>query len=210
MSFLERHTTLILNSLYQPIGTLSVKKTLVALNSSSEQNNIVARAIDVVYKKNEDGSLNLNELEYWQPLNFDEWLLLEPRPEIDDIIHTPRLQVRCPYVVVTNYSKMPMHRFKISKGLLYDLQKGVCGYTGEKIPMKRGNLEHVKARSHGGKDTFENLLFVKTEINSKRGNKDLKDLGLRPLFHHREPKPIPACYQIKSCLHPDWQWFINV
>lgn len=210
MDFLNKSSVLVLNSLFLAIGTLSPKKSLIALNSSSEQNITVARAINVVYRKNEDGSLNLNELDYWEPLQFSEWIKLAPRPEIDQIIRTPRIELRCPSIIVTSFSKMPMRKIRMSKGTLYDLQKGICGYSGEKISMKRGNIEHKKARSHGGKDTFENCLFVKTEINAKRGNRPLEELGLHPLFAHKTPLPVPAHHTIKSCLHPDWQWFVNL
>jgi 5-methylcytosine-specific restriction endonuclease McrA len=208
--FLNKYTVLVLNSLYQCIGILTPKKALITLNSSSEQNNIVAKVIDVTYKKNEDGSLNLDELDFWQPLTFEEWLMVDPRKDIDKIIHTCRLQLRSPTVIVTNYSKMPMKKTRVSKGVLYDIQGGKCAYSGEKIPMKRGNLEHRQPKSHGGKDTFENLLFVKTEINSRRGNKSLKEAGLRSIFPpHRTPKPIPYHFTIKNYIHPDWRWFVN-
>lgn len=208
--FLNRHTVLVLNALYQCIGTVTPKKALVALNSTSEQNNIAAKVIDVIYKIDENGILNLNELDHWRALSFDEWLAVNPRDRIDNVIHTQRLQLRCPTVIVTNYSKMPMKRFRVTKGLLYEMQRGICGYSGEKIPIKRGNLEHKKPKSHGGKDTFENLMFVKTEINNKRGNKPLAELGLKPLFSHKEPKPLPAHYSIRHLAHPDWKWFVEM
>lgn len=207
--FLNKHTVLVLNSLFQCIGTITPKKALIALNSSSEQNHIVARSIDVIYKKNEDGSLNTNELDYWQPLNFEEWLMVEPRSGIDEIVHSQRFNLRSPTVIVTNYSKMPMRKFRVSKSLLYQMQDGRCGYTNEKISIKKGNIEHKTPRSKNGKDTFENLMFVKEEINSKRGNRELSELGLVPLFHHKTPKPVPAHYTIKSCAHPDWKWFVG-
>ena len=209
MDFLNRHSVLVLNSLYQCIGTLTPKKALIALNSSSDQNNIVAKAIDVVYKTKEDGSLNLDELDYWQPLTFEQWILIKPRPEIDEIIHTSRLEIRCPHVIVTNYSKMPMRRMRPVKSVLYNMQGGVCGYTGEKISMKSGTIEHRTPKSFGGRETFENLLVVKAEINHKRGNRPLEELGLKPLFHHKEPRPIPVSHTIKGCVHSDWRWFIN-
>lgn len=208
--FLNKSSVLVLNSLYQCIGTLSPKKALVALNSQSDQSNIVAKVIDVVYKKNDDGTFDLNQLEYWRPIEFSEWVTLEPRPEIDQTINTPKIKIRIPTVIVTNYNKMPMRKFRATKSLLYEIQKGVCGYSGKKISIKKGNIEHKQPKSKGGKDTFENLMFVDAEINSKRGNKPLDEVGLRPLFNHKTPKPMPVHYTIKQAFHPDWKWFVNV
>lgn len=207
--FLNKSSVLVLNSLFQCIGTVSPKKSLIALNSSSEQNSVVAKVIDVVYKKNDDGSLNLNELDYWQPLTFEEWTLVEPREGIDYTIKTAKLSLRCPTIITTNFNKMPMRKLRLSKSLLYQLQNGRCGYTNEKIPMNKGNIEHKQAVSHGGKTTFENTMFVKTEINNKRGNKPLSEFPFKPLFSHKEPRPIPVHCLIKSCVHPDWVWFVN-
>lgn len=209
MDWLNKSSVLVLNSLYQIIGTLTPKKALIALNSSSEQNNIVAKSINVVYQNNEDGTPNTAQLDYWIPVDFIEWLTLKPRPGIDKIIHSPKLEIRCPTIICTNYSKMPMRKFRLSKGILYDMQDGRCGYSGRKLPIKKGNIEHKRARSHGGKDTFENCLFVDSDINSKRGNKPLSEMGLTPLFHHKEPKPIPVHHTIKQAIHPDWFWFIS-
>lgn len=208
MNFLDKHSVLVLNSLFMAIGTTTIKKAMIALNSSFDQVTPAAKAIDVVYKKNPDGSLNLNELDYWQPLTFEEWLLVEPRPNIDNIVHTPRLQIRCPTVIVTNYSKMVMRRLKPTRQVLYQIQDGKCAYTSEKISFKSSSLEHKTPKSFGGKDTFENLLVVKKEINHKRGNKPLHELGFVPIFSHKTPHPTPAHFIIKA-LHPDHLFFLK-
>lgn len=207
--FLNNHTVLVLNSLYQAIGTLSPKKALITLNSSYDQINPAARAIDVIYGKNENGEIDIHTLDYWQPLCFEEWMMVEPRPNIDNVIHTSKIQLRCPTVIITNYSKMPMRKFRPTKSTLYAMQNGICGYSGEKISLKQGSIEHKTPRSYGGRDTFENLMMVKKEINHRRGNKPLEELGLKPLFNHRTPQPMPATYTIRHLGHPDWQWFVN-
>ncbi len=208
MSFLDKHNVLVLNSLWQVIGTVTPKQAIVSLNSSIDGISTAAKAINISYKINEDGSPNLNEAEEIRDLNFEEWLQVPIRKGLDEVIHSAKLSIRCPTVIVTtNYSKMPMRKHRASKSVLYELQKGICGLTNKKISMKQANLEHKIPKSHGGKETFENLMVVDKEINSKRGNKPYEQLGLKPLFHHREPKPIPASYTIKEIKHPDWKFF---
>ena len=207
--FLNKSTVLVLNRNCYCFGTITPKKALVALNSQSGYDASVARAIDVVYKRNEDGSINLNELDYWHDLTFEEWMIVEPRGDFDNVIHTTKSIIRSPTVIMTNYSKMPMRRFNPTKSKLYELQGGKCGYSGKQISIKKGNIEHKKPKSFGGGNTFENLMFVDADINSKRGNKPLEELGLVPLFKHSTPKPIPAHFTIKQVLHPDWKWFID-
>lgn len=208
--FLNKSSVLVLNSLFQCIGTVSPKQAMISLNSSYDQITPASRVIDVIYKKDENGKLNPNELDYWQVLTFEEWTLVEPRDGIDRIIRTANLCLRCPTVILTNYTKVPMKRLRPTKDLLYRMQNGRCAYSNEKTPIKKLNFEHLTPKSFGGKDTFENLLLVKPEINSRRGNRDLKELGLVPLFNHKSPKPIPVSYTIKNCVHFDWRWFIGV
>lgn len=207
-SSLNRSSVLVLNSLFQPIGTLSLKKGLIAMNSSPQGGQCAARAIDVVYGKTESGLYDLNNVITFTPYTFEEWLMVENREGLDEFISTSRFKVRCPTVIITRYSKMPMRRFRATKDLLYRLQKGICGYSGKPMGIKQMSVEHKLPRSKGGKNTFPNLMVVDKEINQQRGNRPLKEVGLRPLFNHREPQSIPAAYTIKDAVHPDWGVFI--
>ena len=208
LNSLTTQSVLVLNALWQPIGTTCIQDAVTSMNSSVDGVNYAARGINVVYRQNKDGSLNLEEVETFFPLNFDEWVKLPPRPDIDTVIRSPKITLRCPTILLTNYSKMPMRKFRPTMKKLYEMQDGKCGYSGEIISHNQASLEHKIPRSHGGKDTFENLMVVKKEINHKRGNRPLADVGLTPLFFHREPKPLPVCYTIKKIGHVDWTWFL--
>ena len=205
---LDKPTVLVLNSLYQAIGITSPKKALIAMNSVSD-GGFAAKAIDIQYAKKADGSFDLENVETFQAYQFEEWLMVDFREGLDQGIHTSKMAVRVPTIIMTNYSKMPMRKFRATKSLLYEMQKGICGYSGKKMSMKQMNIEHKVPRSHGGRDTFENLMAVDAKINHARGNKPLEQVGLKPLFHHKEPKPLPAAYVIKSAVHPDWNYFIS-
>lgn len=204
--FLTKSTVLVLNSIYQTIGVTSPKKALVALNSFDGN---IAKSIDISYEIREDGLFDLENVSTFQAYSFEEWLMVDFRDGLDRAIHTTKLSIRCPtVVVVTNYSKMPMRRFRPTKSLLYSLQKGICAYSGKQMSMKAMNIEHKKAKSHGGKDTFENLVVVDSKINHARGNRPLEEMGLRSIFNHKEPRPLPASYAIKDSVHPDWNYWL--
>jgi 5-methylcytosine-specific restriction endonuclease McrA len=205
---LDKPTVLVLNSLYQAIGTISPKKALIAMNSISD-GGYAAKAIDIIYPRLEDGRFDLENGVVGPAYTFEEWLMADFREGIDQAIHTSKLKVRVPTVIMTNYSKMPMRRFRVTKSLLYEMQKGICGYSGKKLPMNKMNIEHKIPRSKGGKDTFENLMAVDKDINHARGDKPLEQVGLKPLFSHKEPRPMPASHTIKTVVHPDWGFFIQ-
>ena len=194
---------LVLNALYQPIGLTFPQKSIISLSDSSCQ------VIDVIYKQNPDGSLNTEELDYWRPVFLDEWLGLDIRPDIDNVIHSAKLSVRCPTVMVVSHDKPVFKRFRPTKAVLYEKQGGRCGYSLKKIPFHKGNIEHKIPKSYGGKETFGNLMFVDKDINAMRGNRPLEEVGLKPLFNHREPQPVPVATTLNfKNAHPDWKWFI--
>lgn len=206
--FMDKSSVLVLNSIYQPIGTVTPKKALVAMNSGIDEGKYSAKAIDIVYGNKTDGSFDLDNVLTFATYTFDEWLMVDFREGLDRAVHTSRLKIRCPTIIITSYSKMPMRRFKPTKTFLYEMQRGICGYSGKKMALKHMNIEHKHPRSLGGKETFQNLMVVDKEINNKRGNKPLEELGLKPLFNHCEPKATPAAYAIKNSAHPDWAYFI--
>ncbi len=210
MSFLYQHTVLRLNAGYYILGVTTPKDALIALNSGIESSNAAsARVMDVIYDSNPDGSLNLNAPLGFNPLSFEDWIKLPVRDGIDKAIHTSRMTIRCPTVIITNYGEMPMKRFRPTKAVLLQMQGNRCGYTGEILTPKQANIEHVIPKSKGGKDRFENLMAVKKEVNWARGNKPLRETGLKRLFRHKEPKPLPAHYTVSEVKHPDWFVFLK-
>ena len=208
MNIIDRKV-LSLNGLWQAIGVKTVKDAFVAMNGG-DTNNPPAKALDISYPQNEDGSYNFNEYPTIIPVSWLEWITL-PIREYDTVINTCKMKLRVPTVIVAvNFKKIPKKRFRPTRQVLYQLQKGICGYSGKHIPITKGNIEHKKPRSQGGKDTFENLMFVDKTINSFRGDKPLEEVGLKPLFHNKEPQPIPVPYAIKRLEHSDWKLFVDV
>src|SRR5882724_635061 len=106
--FLNKNSVLVLNSLYQPIGTISPKKALIALNSMSEGEEYAAKSIDIQYVKKEDGTFDLESVDTFFAYTFEEWLMVDFRDGLDQAIHSAKMAVRIPTVIMTNYSKMPM------------------------------------------------------------------------------------------------------
>lgn len=209
MNIVDRKIVLSLNGGWQAIGVKTVADAFVSMTGGNADNPPV-KALDITYNLNSDGSYDFDTPPNIRAVTWLEWISL-PIREGDLVVNTSHSKIRVPTAVVAvNFHKMPTKRAHANKLTLFKLQGERCGYTGEKIPFKRGNVEHVKPRSHGGKDTFDNLLFVKEEINSKRGNKPLEDLGLKPLFKHKQPAPVPVSYSIKELAHPDWRWFLDL
>lgn len=209
MNIIDRKIVLNLNANWQAINVRTVADAFVAMNGGTNGNPPV-KALDIVYPIDSDGNYNFSEYESIRPVSWVEWLSL-PIREFDLVVNTSKYKIRVPTVVVcVNFHKMPKKKFRPTKSVLMGLQKGICGLTGKKISMKQANIEHKIPRSQGGKNTFENLMAVDKDVNSKRGNKPYSELGYEPLFNHKEPAPIPVQYSIKELESNDWRFFVDI
>lgn len=208
MNIIDRKLVLSLNAGWQPIGVKTVADAFVSMMGGNADNPPV-KALDISYPQDKDGNYDFENPSI-VPVTWAEWLAL-PIREFDLVVNTSKHKIRVPSVIVSvNFNKMPKKKFRPTKALLYELQKGICGLTGKKISFKQANLEHKIPKSFGGKDTFENLMVADAIVNSKRGNKPYEELGLKPLFNHKEPAPMPVNYVIKKLESHDWKWFLDL
>jgi 5-methylcytosine-specific restriction endonuclease McrA len=199
---------LVVNGNWQAINIRTVQDAFVAMNGGDE-NNPPVKAIDITYGYDEDGNPDFETTPEMREVSWVEWMAL-PIREYDLVINTANMKIRVPTVVsASNFKKVPKKRFYPNKRNLYEKQRGICGLTGKRISFNQANIEHKIPRSKGGRDTWENLMVAEMKANSVRGNKPYEELGLKPLFHHKEPAPIPVSFTFKDGLHKDWKWFLG-
>ena len=196
-----------LNRAWQVIGHRTVKQALVALNGGGD-GLPPALGLDIAYAQNDDGSWNFDRPQFLAPLPWEEWVKLPVR-EFDFAVNTPRFSVRVPTVMIaTQYDKMPVRMPRATRQSIYERDGGVCQYTGEFVGKTGGNLDHVLPRHRGGRDSFENLVWAKREINSLKANRLPHEAGLRLLRRPKAPAPLPAAASIREAKHPDWRHFL--
>lgn len=206
-SLLDKPIVLSLNRAWQPIGHRTVKQALIALNGGAD-GVAPAHGMDIGYAQNADGSWNFDRPLYVNPVPWHEWVTLPVR-EFDLSVATPRLCLRVPTVIIsTNYSRMPVRMPRASRASIYQRDGGVCQYTGEFVGRNGGNLDHIVPRQRGGRDTFENLVWAKREINTLKANRLPHEAGLRLVRRPRAPGPLPASATLREARHPDWRHFL--
>jgi hypothetical protein len=95
MGIEDKIICLCLNKRWQPIGVKSVR------DAFSELVHPNCVALNVIYKKNEDGSLNFSDIEDIQAVKWDEWLTLPVR-ECDLEIRTSKMSIRVPTIIASD------------------------------------------------------------------------------------------------------------
>lgn len=193
-----------LNRLWKPVNVELVSKTICDLMTD------VVMAMDIVYATNPDGTPNFDVHEYVNPVGWDTWMTLPVR-EWDLVIHSSRMVIRVPTVVITkHYSKIHEKKFKgkpTKEGLALR-DNLIDPYTGKELTYEEATIDHVTPRSRGGTDTYDNTVLTTKEINNNKGNKLNSEAGLTMLFQPTHPKAIKVSHTIRKARHHDWKQFL--
>lgn len=139
-----------------------------------------------------------------QAVGWTDWIKLPIRDE-DLAIRTVHGPVRIPTVVVTTrYGGYKTKRPKLGNDAIRKRDGCVCQVTGEFAPD--GNVDHGIPRSRGGKDTWENLRWMRSDLNSLKADRTLEEMGWKPIRPARAPKELKP-HEFITPEHPDWvQW----
>lgn len=205
---LDKPLVLSLNRAWQPIGHRTVRQALVAI-TGGEKGDAPAVALDIVYERNADGTWNFDDPQHVMPVAWADWLAL-PIRDFDFVINSPKQAVRVPTVIVsTQFDRMPMRQARLSRDAVFERDGGVCQYTGERVGREGGNLDHVIPRAFGGANSFDNLVWAKKEINTRKADRTPAKAGLRLIRPPRAPRPMPVAAFIRTARHPDWRHFLT-
>ncbi|MHA2408219.1 MAG: HNH endonuclease [Candidatus Ranarchaeia archaeon] len=195
-----------LNGNWMPIDQKTLKEAIIAM--TSDGNSPAAEALDISYDKDENGEYDFTTPAYMTPVKWEDWVNL-PIRDYDFVIHSAKMEVRAPTVLIApSYRKMPTTSTRATKFNVYERDKGICQYTGEKVSKGSGNIDHIKPVSKGGKNTWDNMVWTNADINSKKGNKSNKEAGLTLIREPLAPKPMPVSMKFRVAKHPTWKHFL--
>jgi len=185
MSSVLTHSVLKLNRLWQAIDTTNVETAFMDLCR---------------------GAIMGLDTSTMNAVGWEEWIKL-PIRDGDEVIHTARSQVRVPTVVLcVKYEGRTKKRPKLDNRAIRSRDRCICQVTGEFAPD--GNVDHDIPRSRGGKDTWQNLRWMRKDLNAKKANKTLAEMGWRPIGPAVEPKAAWPEQWIPP-QHPDWIRFLK-
>lgn len=156
------------------MGSLTIKKALISLNSSDNGIDKAALYLNVEYDNNEDGSVNFLSPNLIQPIEWDEFIQL-PLRDFDIPIHSTKMTMRAPLILISKSKKIVTKKLRANIQTLYELYGGRCVWTGKVLSKNAATREHLIPKSHKGDDSFKNVVLADRKINSERGNTPLKD-----------------------------------
>lgn len=96
----------------------------------------------------------------------------------------------------------------LSKQNILKRDHRVCQYCGKTdVPM---TLDHVIPRSHGGEDTWENLVCACSECNNKKGDRTPYEAGLTLLRNPRKPNLKTFHFLHKGPINNSWRSYLKI
>ena len=118
----------------------------------------------------------------YNPINITTWkravlLLVKNKAHI----------ISSKVIRLVHYIKLPYSRLMANhptRPLIYKRDDYTCGYCGAKEGL---TLDHVIPQSKGGQDTWENLVTCCLKCNLKKGDKMLKESGMKLNIVPRAP-----------------------
>jgi 5-methylcytosine-specific restriction endonuclease McrA len=215
-SVVLQRTSLRLNSSWQPVGIATIKDALVAMNSSGYANSVApARGMDIEFPQIGENEWDFSNPNILGPKKWEDWINLPIRP-YDIVIHTPKLTIRAPHVIIAvHYNKIHKKHFKPTVNGIWERDGGRCQVTGKKLTKETGNIDHLISRSRwkklglpGTPDTWQNMVLMSRDINSQKGERTLEECGLKLIKSPKAPLPLPVTATIKQAKHASWTPFL--
>lgn len=184
---------LVLNRLWQAVNIVGVKRAFSLLMQEHAQ--VISTGDEI------------------QVLNAGQWIeySLQNPPESDDeCIHTVKMRVRIPRVLLLKqFDRVPTHEVKFSRQNVFERDGYTCQYCGSIFHERDLNLDHVIPRDRGGKTSWENIVTSCICCNSKKANRLPHQAGMFLIKKPNRPKWRPFVSDMRPIeCEPGWEHFI--
>lgn len=131
--------------------------------------------------------------------------------EIENPIITEKKEYIRPTVIrLLKYITVPFRKVHLNRQNVFRRDDHKCVYCGSR---ERLTLDHVKPKSKGGENTWNNLVTCCGDCNVKKGDKDvnsfLNEFGFT--MHHKPFKPTYLYFVEKiNKVNCDWKQYVGI
>ncbi len=183
---------------YRP-GLLQLERPTLVLNRSWIPVHVTAarRAICLVFREN--ARIIAADL---QTYDFASWALADHvKPSSMNWVSSGSLCFPLPEVIqLVSYNKVRGFEAPFSRRNLFMRDRLTCQYCGKRRPYDQLSIDHIQPRSKGGGTSWYNCVLACVSCNSSKGNRSLRECGLRLI---RKPKP-PRWTPYLNLAQSDW------
>lgn len=185
---------LVLNRLWQPLQTCSVRRALSLLCLDHAK----------VVQTEGEAKYMTHDLASWA-----EYSRLAGHG--DPVVHSPSVTLRVPSIIVLeSYDQMPKREVKFSRENVFERDSHTCQYCRKKMPARELNLDHVIPRDKGGRTTWTNIVTSCIRCNTRKANKLPREANMFPMNSPTRPnwRPLYGVGENQAVSHA-WSDFIS-
>ena len=103
--------------------------------------------------------------------------------EYDAWVASPSTRIRLPSVVALRTYQKRARRVAFTRYNVFLRDRFTCQYCGDTLPASQLTFDHVVARSHGGRTSWENVVAACAPCNTAKGN----TAGIAPRRRPQQP-----------------------
>ncbi len=128
-----------------------------------------------------------------------------------DWVRTVRFQIAVPRVIrVLAYDRLPAQTVKLNRRNLFARDRNECQYCGHHFPTSELSIDHVKPRSHGGGDSWENLVCACIRCNARKGGRTPDQAHMKLIRKPVMPKRNPLiALRLGQDKYSSWKAFLD-
>ena len=183
---------LVLNKLWQPIHTCSVRRAVKLLCLGHAQ--VVEAEGEMTYQTHDLGS----------------WLEASSERLTEGMIRSVRFAMKIPKVIVlAMYDKLPSKEVKFTRHNVFLRDHYTCQYCREKFGEKELNLDHVVPRDKGGATRWDNIVTSCIRCNNRKANNLPHEANMFPAKQPKAPRWRPLFgFRSRGGIDDSWERFL--
>jgi len=195
---------LVLNKLYVAIRVVSARRAFTMLCRG------LAEVIHV-----DEGKFVNYDFETWAELSqLRKQMEAEEgaaSQEQHDWVRTVRFDVAVPRVIrLYGYDRLPAQVVKLNRRNLFARDRNHCQYCGKHFSTCDLSIDHVRPRTQGGGDTWENLVCACIKCNARKGGRTPSEAQMHLIKPPVKPKRNPLiAIRLGQARYQSWKAFLD-
>ena len=146
----------------------------------------------------------------YETFDFESWQRLEVNGA--PAVGTSSGAIRVPRVIaLRGFDRIPKRHLRFSRVNVFTRDKFTCQYCGIRPHRSELNLDHVVARSLGGRTTWENVVCSCVDCNRRKGGRTPQQARLRLRRPPARPRWTPLMNLASAGVRYDeWRPFLGI
>jgi 5-methylcytosine-specific restriction endonuclease McrA len=141
--------------------------------------------------------------------DWDSWVEKSIDAE-ENVVHTGSEKILIPEVIVlSRFDKEFRKTLRLTKKNIYIRDGYVCQYTGKTLKRSEANIDHVVPTTRGGKDSWENMVVCNKDLNGRKGDRTIEEMGLRLIRQPFKPSYDSLVIDPKIKAPESWSNFMR-